>query len=238
MKTVQNYSNLSRHYENLWGKWHTQHLPLLEPLLKKYPQDSKFLDLGCGTGALVERFCAMGYKAFGMDISANMIAAAASRSIPAGHLIKQDMSRFYCEHKYNFITSTFFTVNYLKPKQLDDFFLSVSMALEPGSLFYFDSCTEHLLKKEHRGTTIHTCENDRFTEKKIYDTRMRTAQTHFEFTGETKEIHFQYPYGLTDFLGSIMQAGMYVLHSYGSFKGEIYTPQSKHLICVAAKARM
>jgi len=237
MKTVQNYSNLSRHYENLWGKWHTQHLPLLEPLLKKCPSDSRILDLGCGTGALVERFCSMGYHAEGMDISADMIAAAKNRSIPAGRLIRQDMSRFHCERKYNFITSTFFTVNYLNHKQLDDFFLSVSMALEPGSIFYFDSCTERLLKKKHRGVTVHTLENDKLTEKKIYDARSRTALTHFEFTNQTKETHCQYPYGLTDFLGSIMQAGMYVLHSYGSFKGEIYTPQSEHLICVAAKAK-
>ncbi len=62
--------------------------PALEAFLKRYPWQTgsgrrrRLLDLGCGDGALSERFWAMGYEVVGVDINGPALDAARSRFGP------------------------------------------------------------------------------------------------------------------------------------------------------------
>ncbi|MFP4013381.1 MAG: class I SAM-dependent DNA methyltransferase [Chitinispirillaceae bacterium] len=236
MKKIDQYHHLSRYYDEKWGQWHKNHFPLLNRLLEsRCPPVSKILDMGCGTGALVEHLCSLGHQAEGIDTSAEMIQIARNRNIPHNPFRMQNMCRFSSDCKYDLITCTFYSLNYQKQDHLDDLFFSVSMSLNMGGIFMFDSYTENLLKKHHHGITEHNKGQSPFREERIYNEKSKTALTRFRFDDETVETHRQYPYGLTDVLGSIMNAGLYVLYSFGGFNDEPYFPESEQLVCVVAK---
>ncbi len=236
MKQIEKFQMLSRYYDEQWGEWYKHHLPFLMNLLEtSCPSKAEILDLGCGTGALVEYLCSLGHQAEGIDLSPEMINIARNRNLSGDRFRIQNMCRFEPIKKYDLVTSTFFALNYQEKDQLDDLFFSVSMSLKQGGIFFFDSYTEHLLKNNHHGTLQHSSGELSFAEERIYEEKLKTAYTRFHFPDQTVEVHKQYPYNLTDLLGSIMTSGLYVLHSYGGFNGEPYVSDSEQLVCVVAK---
>ncbi|MFP4164633.1 MAG: class I SAM-dependent DNA methyltransferase [Chitinispirillaceae bacterium] len=236
MKKTDIYRNLSRFYDEKWGDWHKLHIPVLCRLLEsRCPPVSRILDLGCGTGALVEHLCSRGHRAEGIDVSPEMIEIAKKRDVQGSPFRVQNLCRFSTDQKYDLVTCTFHTLNYQEKSLLDDLFFSVSMALNMGGVFLFDSYTEHQLRKNHHGSVKHTSGSGPFIEERSYSQKARTALTRFRFPDGSEELHKQYPYGLTDVLSSIMNAGLYVLYSYGGFNEEPYTAESEQLVCVVAK---
>jgi SAM-dependent methyltransferase len=81
-------------YSIQYAKWHDdsdQHFAesaafyarLLRPLLGSFGPESKLLDVGCGTGLLVNALLRLGYRQVrGIDLSTHQIAVALRRSLP------------------------------------------------------------------------------------------------------------------------------------------------------------
>jgi SAM-dependent methyltransferase len=106
---VQHWNCVSSYYdsqvvetidERLWGR-------LIEHGV--IPVEGKVLDIGCGTGALTERFAMKGGSTVGLDISPGMLALATERlgSRSNVELICQDWMSFNGEAEYDLVFSSF-----------------------------------------------------------------------------------------------------------------------------------
>ena len=98
------------------------------------------LDLACGTGSLTLELGARGYDMTGIDLSAEMLAVAASKKYCGDILwLNQDMCGFELYGTVDAIVCCFDSLNYiLDGENIKKCFKSVHNYLSPGGLFIFD----------------------------------------------------------------------------------------------------
>jgi SAM-dependent methyltransferase len=98
-----------------------------------------YLDMACGSGALLNHFFAAGFDCSGLDISADMLALAAKRC-PQARLFCADMSDLETASPLDFISCFLYSVHYCTSiAKLQQTFQRVYTALAPGGLFCFDA---------------------------------------------------------------------------------------------------
>ena len=120
--------------------------------------DGLALELGCGTGKMMERMAEAGYDMIGVDSSLDMLQIARERSqtLPYSLLyLLQDMREFELYGTVRTVFSICDSVNYiLDPKELVRVFRLVSNYLDPGGIFLFDFNTEYKYRDVMGETTI------------------------------------------------------------------------------------
>jgi ubiquinone/menaquinone biosynthesis C-methylase UbiE len=76
------YDDFAGWYENERGRGYHQMLDDLEVgLVERYGKDQDVLEVGCGTGLILERAAAFARTATGVDLSGGMLAKAAARGL-------------------------------------------------------------------------------------------------------------------------------------------------------------
>jgi len=101
------------------------------------PTASSLLELGCGTGAVLDGLSAVG-SLTGMDISANMLDIARARH-PGVQFIQDDISSFELGRRFDVIVCTYDVLNHLVAfNRWISCFGCVSKHLTEGGLFIFD----------------------------------------------------------------------------------------------------
>lgn len=109
------------------------------------------VDLGCGTASLSMELARLGYRVTGVDISCEMLTAAAEKLYNTDlrvRLINQDMTRLELFKKADIFVSSLDGLNHLD--SLDDIkktFSGVAKHLTAGGIFIFDMNT--LYKHRH-----------------------------------------------------------------------------------------
>lgn len=98
-----------------------------------------WLDLCCGTGALLRLAMDRGFAAAGVDISPHQLAYAA-RKAPGANLIEGDIRDLSLKgREFDIITCMFDSLNYLTAlRDLDRVFRTAARSLKAGGLFAFD----------------------------------------------------------------------------------------------------
>ncbi|CAM3794277.1 class I SAM-dependent DNA methyltransferase [Alkalicoccus chagannorensis] len=111
---------------------------------------SRILDLACGTGTLTLQLAAEGYTMTGIDISADMLAAAEGKARAASEsvsFVQQDMRELHAG-TYDVVTLYCDGLNYLaEESDVKQTFQHVAASLEAGGVFLFDVHTP--FKMEH-----------------------------------------------------------------------------------------
>lgn len=130
---------------NLYNQLHSRHedtTALLRRLIHQHkPKARDLLDLGCGTGAILQAL-STDYQVTGLDRSPNMLAHAA-RKRPGAALYAADMADFHLGQKFDVIYSVRDTVNHLPAFDTWISFLAcVRDQLKPGGLFILDLSTD------------------------------------------------------------------------------------------------
>jgi len=98
-----------------------------------------YLDMACGSGALLPYFLAAGFDCSGLDISADMLAIAAKRC-PQARLFCADMSDLESTTTLDFISCFLYSIHYCASvAKLQQTFQRVYSVLAPGGLFCFDA---------------------------------------------------------------------------------------------------
>ncbi len=109
-------------------------------------QGKKILDLGCGTGALTEKFASAGAQVWGVDVSEDMLSMCDARIFESGSrcmLIKEDISEFVTNEKFDFVYSACDSINYLSEKSLKAMFANVHDMLNEKAVFTFDFISDN-----------------------------------------------------------------------------------------------
>jgi SAM-dependent methyltransferase len=144
MASKNHYDSLAPFYDTVIGKNNSSKKFLLNTAKKYLKNNSKVLELGCGTAENLAMFASK-YALTGIDISEGMLKVA-RKKIPKGKFIQGDISNFNIKEKFDFIFCVYDTINHL-----DNFaswislFKCVKNHLNEGGIFIFDFNTLYKL---------------------------------------------------------------------------------------------
>jgi len=96
------------------------------------------LDVGCGTGSLIQTFEKFDINCDGIDLSALMVEKAKANGVNAEH-------KSICEvnKKYDAVVAVFDVLNFVSPEELTEFLNCVHTSLNEEGIFVFDINTLH-----------------------------------------------------------------------------------------------
>ncbi|PIR71959.1 MAG: hypothetical protein COU42_02960 [Candidatus Nealsonbacteria bacterium CG10_big_fil_rev_8_21_14_0_10_36_24] len=127
-------------YDNIYkDKFYNSYAVFVKRIIKEEKIKKPFiLDVACGTGRLINKLNKKNVEIEGLDVSEDMISIAKKNNKSVKFYI-QDFVNFYTSKKYNIITCTFDSINYIRNKKnLFKFFRNVNNHLKDGGIFIFD----------------------------------------------------------------------------------------------------
>lgn len=108
-------------------------------------------DLACGTGSAALEFSRMGYDLLCVDVSEDMLSAAAEKFAGLDRkpvFICQELSELDLYGTIDIAVCLLDSVNYIRPpEKLRRFFGRVRLFMNPGGIFIFDINSEYKLKR-------------------------------------------------------------------------------------------
>lgn len=152
-KLVEPYARLPYVYDYLmrhvnYPRWYAYIRSFTD---RHEPLPHEVLEIGCGTGIMLERFRNDGWSVYGLDRSRHMVDAARDRLGPldAGcALWVGDMRQFSLRRQVGLVICLYDSINYcLQEADLMSTFQCVSGAMAPGGLFIFDVVTQRNCRK-------------------------------------------------------------------------------------------
>jgi 2-polyprenyl-3-methyl-5-hydroxy-6-metoxy-1,4-benzoquinol methylase len=104
------------------------------PLLKNIPRNAPVLELGCGSGLMLDYLLHAGFTNLtGIDISGDQVAAAVRNGFTA---IEADALRFLPEHKTAYdVIIAMDVIEHFKKEELLELLEAIRQSLRPGGLF-------------------------------------------------------------------------------------------------------
>lgn len=110
-------------------------------------KQGSLVDLGCGTASLDVELCKLGYDITAIDLSCDMLTAAAQKVYSQNlniRLVNQDMTSFALPFKAEAFISTLDGLNHLDGiESVKKVFAGVKKYLKPKGVFIFDMNTEY-----------------------------------------------------------------------------------------------
>lgn len=145
-KTMDSYESFARVYDELmddvpYDEWTSF---TREKLAEYGISGGLALELGCGTGKMMNRLQQAGFDMIGVDSSIDMLQIARENSDPGCLYLLQDMREFELYGTVRAVLSFCDSLNYITDKEdLLQVFRLVNNYLDPGGIFLFDMNTEH-----------------------------------------------------------------------------------------------
>lgn len=180
MSAPDAFDGLARYYDALMEHVDYDHwLALTTTLGELLPAGFRHLDVACGTGALIKRLHAQGWRSMGVDLSFAMLRAGRARAQNRVAAVA-DMRALPVRGGFHLVTCLFDSLNFL----LDEDDVRAALrgfagALEPGGLAYFDIVTERMVTEHFAGRSWSE-QNGRFetTWTNTYDAATGVADSH------------------------------------------------------------
>lgn len=122
------YSNEASLFDLLYGnKDYEKESEIINQIIDEYKKSSgeALLDVACGTGGHLQ-YLSKNFKCDGLDINEDLLRIAANKA-PKTHFIKDDMSNFKLQKRYDVITCLFSSIGYTETldrlrKTIDNFY--------------------------------------------------------------------------------------------------------------------
>ena len=135
---AQGLSSIEGGYDQLSAKFDQSVFrtpdPVLQGLSSQLFACGRALDIGCGTGAVLQRLQPFAEQLVGLDLSRNMLEIARRQLGPEAHLIQGDFLKTYWENQFQLITCVG-VLGHIPVADQDEFFRRVERALCPGGVF-------------------------------------------------------------------------------------------------------
>ncbi len=147
------FAVLAEYYDRLNGADYRQYAEFVKQIMSEYGtgKEELVLDMGCGTAELTVELSKAGYDMIGLDISENMLAAAAENARKNGAdilFLRQDMRRFELYGTVDAIVCSLDGINYITESSgLDECFSRVRNYLNPEGIFIFDVNSEYRFRE-------------------------------------------------------------------------------------------
>lgn len=153
MSQNDDFAPIARYYDQMmehvnYVRWEriTDHLSHL------LPRPFLHLDVGCGTGVLLELLGDHGWNSIGTDLSWSMLEVA-SRHRQLSPLFQSNMCALPFSNSINMITCLFDSLNFLLTEEdVEQALSSFAEALTDGGILYFDVVTEVMISAHFDNT--------------------------------------------------------------------------------------
>jgi len=186
---------------------------------KRFSEDSKILDLGCGTGNLLGKLSNHGYCGTGIDVAPEMVKEA-KRKYPSLNFKVVDLCNFELEEKFDVILCTNDVINYLEPNVREDFFTSISKHLSLDGICYIDFDTETDMSCCWKGQkSVKKGQGWEVTRSSFYDKEdcIGTEIQHWVISNNGKtykfnEVHKLYPFSSLEICKLVKNVSMQIRH--------------------------
>jgi cyclopropane fatty-acyl-phospholipid synthase-like methyltransferase len=237
-----------KYYFNLYKKSLTasitkKEVNFIEKILK-LKKGMKILDLACGWGRHSIEFARRGYKVVGQDINPLFLQEARRTAKEAGvkvRWIKQDMRKIPFRNEFDVALSLFTSFGYFEKEEDHQKVMSeVYKSLKPRGAFFLDVINRERLVRRFRPKE----------HKELSDGSLLTIERKFDFlTGhlEDKRTYMKKKrkkkesrlgiriFTLTELISTCQRVGLKFKKSYGSYKGDPISFNSKRCILIAQK---
>ena len=158
----------------------------------------RFLDIGAGSGAFMQRALQRGFRPKGIDISCEMVRRARQKGLDVACKDICDV-----DERFEAAVAVFDVINYLSFAQLQRFFACVRDVLEDGGYFLCDMNTWYGFEEVAQGTLVIERENSCVAvEAEFLDEKLMTNILYFHahngcYTKEKDQI-VQYYHDISD----------------------------------------
>lgn len=228
-------------------------VPYLQRLLALHPVEGRtLLELACGTGTVAIAFAEAGWRVYGVDGSAEMLAQARAKAEAMGPFAqgnppiwsRQDMRHLVLPERVHLATCLYDSLNYmLTSDDLSAVFRGVYAALLPGGLFLFDMNTAWAMATQWDDETLVTDSEDlTVIFQSTYDAerqRVSLVATLFKRVGELYkkivERHAEQAYPDEHIATLLTDAGFRLEASYHCFRTTPPTPSTGRIMWAARK---
>ncbi|MHB8827354.1 MAG: class I SAM-dependent DNA methyltransferase [Acidimicrobiales bacterium] len=134
---MREYQQFAQFYDALIGDGSSRSARILEAIDRSNVDATSLLELGCGTGSVMEGLVSIP-RLVGLDASAEMLSAATVK-VPSAEFLLGDMTDFDLGTTFDVVACVYDTVNHLVNYEAwESLFRGVARHLEPGGLFIFD----------------------------------------------------------------------------------------------------
>ena len=135
------YERWAPFYDAMRGD-QTAHIAYVRGLIEKHhPAAETLLELGCGTGSVLEQLQA-NYTVTGVDLSPQMLRIARTK-VPHARLLRRDITTLELGETFDVVVCVADVVNHLRPfRAWKALFARAHDHLAPGGVFVFDMNTQ------------------------------------------------------------------------------------------------
>lgn len=223
--TVSNYSAVAEIYPHImrsidYKKW-AEYIYQISKEVKK--KDISVLELASGTGHTASNLKTKIKKIIISDLSYPMLSNLNDSQLSK---VCCDMKSLPFKKKFDFIFSTFDSINYITRKEnINKLLCDVGRCLTDNGLFAFDvSLEKNSLKYEKYLNRRGKVNGVVFQQRSFFDKRTRIHYNHFELTlangKKVEEIHKQKIYLFEDYFNFVEKSDFYVYKCYKAFTFE------------------
>lgn len=200
---MQSYTVLAKYYDKLMGDFDYKGYVAFV----KERVGTQGIDLCCGSGKMTIALANSGRKMIGVDLSADMLNLAVTKSKREGLdilYVNQDIIEFQPTHEVDFVCCVCDGINYIPTEQLPQLFDNIAKYVASGGYFIFDISTAYKLQKilgdnifceDHEDVTYiwsnSYCEDSNtlemqvsFFEKKHHNDYVRIDECHVQYCHE------------------------------------------------------
>ena len=233
------YTRIAEHYDLLFPL-DAQVVSFLEQEMAflEIPFD-RYLDIGCATGALLSAFSGKFRHLYGLDLDPALLSLAAKKLFPVDtgktELLEAsmaDLDTLFPEEEFSVITCMGNTLPHLELPEFGPFLESVSRHLEGGGVFIFQIINyDRILDNALRG--LPTLERGEVTFNRYYSLLKPNGRIDFDtiLTDPEEELEIENSVELTPVRKRQLEeylysAGFTRARFFGSFSGELWTPES------------
>jgi ubiquinone/menaquinone biosynthesis C-methylase UbiE len=184
------------------------------------PKGISVLEIACGNGAIANMLYKKYKLYYACDVSKNMLNQFSNKGINSACC---NMTALSFSKKFDFVFSTFDSINYLKTKKSFNRHLSeVSRVLKSDGIYTFDVSLENNSKKYQKHLNRNgEVDGIKFIQKSRYDEQKRIHLNYFIITlrnGQTvTEKHKQKIYRFEEYFKIIDNSDFYVNKCYNAF---------------------
>jgi SAM-dependent methyltransferase len=221
---------------------------LLDILEQRRFEGRAMLDLACGTGTVALAFAQRGWRVYGVDASAAMLAQAREKAAEADLpllLSQQDMRAFSLPEQVDLITCLFDSLNYLLTGEgLQQTFARVAAHLKPGGLFICDMNTIWALQEiwDHNtyfqdGEDLAVIMQSEYSdEERMAVVKMVAYVRRGDLYERIEETHIERGYEERVVASAMERAGLTVLERYEAFTFDPPTSRTPRILWLTTRA--
>jgi SAM-dependent methyltransferase len=213
----------------------------VELLLERvaFPEGAPVLDLGCGGGRHLRALQARGVRAVGLDLSAELLAAA-HRLVPGAPLVRGDMRRLpFAGGSFRVVTSFFTSFGYFETEEEDrQVVAEARRVLRPGGTLLLDFLNAREVRRNLTPRDVQTLNGREVVQERRLIDGGRRVEKEIRILGGEGEAEARFRervrlYEMEELDGLLTSEGFHTLARLGDYGGRPVHDASPRVILLA-----